>query len=70
MLKQRYKHDLRMHVEVFRDCAVLTQLAINGGDKLFACGYNDHYIHSRGEKRRCSFSGEDSDRKSDDGISL
>ena len=41
-LKQRYRHDLRMHAEVFRACAVLTQLAINDGDKLFVCGYNDH----------------------------
>ena len=58
-----------MHAEVFRACAVLTQLAIDDGDKLFECGYNDHYNHSRGEKRRCSFSGEDSDGKSDDGTS-
>ena len=68
-LKQRYRHDLRLHGEVFRACAVLTQLAIDDGDKLFECGYNDHYNHSRGEKRRCSLSGEDSDGKSDDGTS-
>ena len=70
VLKQRYRHDLRMHGDVFRPFAVLTQLTINDGDKLFACGYNDHYYHSRGEKRRCSFSGEDSDEKSEDGINL
>ena len=59
-----------MHTEVFRDCTNLTQLATNDGDKLFACGYNDHYNHSRGEKWRCSYSGEDSDKKIDDNISL
>ena len=32
MLKQRYRYDLRMHVEVLRACAVLTQLAINDGE--------------------------------------
>ena len=63
-------HALRMHVEVFCACAVLTPLAINDGDKLFACGHNDHYNHSRGEKKRCSFSVEDSDGKSNDSISL
>ena len=62
-------HDLRLHGDAFRACAVLTQLAIDDGNKLFACGYNDHCNHSRGEKRRCSFSGEDSDGKSDVGTS-
>ena len=56
MLKQRYRYDINMHAEVFRACAVLTQLAIDDGDKLFECGYN-------------SFSGEDSDGKIDDGTS-
>ena len=59
-----------MYAEVFRACAVLTYLAIDDGDKFFDCGYNDHYNHSRGEKRRYSYSGEDSDGKSNDGISL
>jgi len=65
VLKQRYRHDLTMHGDIFRACAVLTQLAINDGDKLFSCGYNDRYNsnpdpnYSRGEKRRGSFSGED-----------
>ena len=72
VLKQRYRHDLTMHGDIFRACAVLTQLAINDGDKLFSCGYNDRYNsnpdpnYSRGEKRRGSFSGEDNDGKSDD----
>ena len=70
VLKQRYRLDLRIHAEVFRACAVFTQLDIDDGDNFFACGYFDHYNHSRGEKRRCSFSGEDSDGKSDDSISL
>ena len=70
VLNQRYMHNLRIHAEVFRACVILTQLAINDCDKLFSCGYNDHYNHIRGEKRRCLFSGEDSDGKSDDSISL
>ena len=48
VLKQRYRHDLRMYAEEFHACAVLTQLAINDGNNGFACGYNDHYNHSRG----------------------
>ena len=56
-------HDLRLHGDAFRACAVLTQLAIDDGDKLFARGYNDNYDHSRREKWRFSFSGEDSDVK-------
>ena len=63
VLKQRYMHDRRLHGDVFRACAVLTQLTIDDGDKLFTCGYNDHYNHSRGEKRRYPLSGEDSDGK-------
>ena len=35
VLKQRYRHDINMHAEVFRTCAVLNQLAINDGDKFF-----------------------------------
>ena len=70
VLKQRYMHDLRMHAEVFRACAILTYLTIDDGDKLFDCGYNDHYTHSRGERRIYSYSGEESDEKSNDGISL
>ena len=63
VLKLSYRRDLRMHAEVLRACAVLTQLDIDDGDKLVACGYNDHYNNSRGEKQRCSFSGEESDVK-------
>ena len=70
VLNQRYMHNLRIHAEVFRACVILTQLAINDCDKLFSCGYNDHYNHIRGEKRRCLFSGEDSDGKNDDSVSL
>ena len=49
VLNQRYMHNLRIHAEVFRACVILTQLAINDCDKLFSCGYNDHYNHSRGK---------------------
>ena len=37
ILKQRYRHSIPCHGDVFRACAVLTQLAINEGDNLFAC---------------------------------
>ena len=47
VLKQRHRHDLRLYSDVFRACAILTQLAIDDGDKLFARGYNDNYDHSR-----------------------
>ena len=70
VLNQRYRHDLRLYGDLFHACAVFTHLAIDDGDKWFACDYNDHYNHSREEKRRCFFSGEDSDGKSDDGTSL
>ena len=70
VLKQKYRYDLRLYGDVVRACAVLTQFAIDDGDKLFACGYNDHYNHSRGEKRRCPFSDEDSVGKNDDGTSM
>ena len=39
ILKQRFRHDMPKHGDVFRACAILVQLSINDGDKLFHCGY-------------------------------
>jgi hypothetical protein len=41
LLKQVYRHEIGRHGEAFRAIAVLTQLAINNGEQLFACGYRD-----------------------------
>ena len=41
LLKQVYRHEIARHGEAFRAIAVLTQLAINNGEQLFACGYRD-----------------------------
>lgn len=41
ILKQVYRHDLRKHCDVFRAVAVVTQLCINSGERLFECGYRD-----------------------------
>ena len=41
ILKQVYHHDIANHGEVFRACAVLTQLAILNGEPLFIVGYRD-----------------------------
>ena len=35
ILSQVYHHDILYHGDVFRACTVLTQLAINDGEKLF-----------------------------------
>ena len=41
ILKQVYRHDLLEHGSVLRAIAVITQIAINNGEKLFQCGYKD-----------------------------
>lgn len=41
ILRQLYRHNITRHGDVFRSIAVVTQLSINQGDKLFACGYKD-----------------------------
>ena len=41
ILKQVYHHSIPKHVDVFRAIAVITQLAITNGEKLFDCGYSD-----------------------------
>jgi hypothetical protein len=43
ILKQVFRHDEKLseHGDVFRSVAIITQLAINKGEKLFECGYRD-----------------------------
>ena len=41
ILKQTYRHDVAKHGQVFRAIAVIIQLAINDGQKLFAVEYSD-----------------------------
>ena len=40
-LLQTFRHHIPSHGEVFRAVAVMTQLLINDGEKLFVCGYLD-----------------------------
>ena len=41
ILRQVYRHDIPKHGYVFRAIAVITQISINNGEKLFQCGYKD-----------------------------
>jgi hypothetical protein len=40
-LKQVWRHAIELHGEVFRAIAVITQLTINSGERLFEVGYRD-----------------------------
>ena len=40
-LKVTWRGELSLHGDVFRLIAVVTQLSINNGEKLFECGYRD-----------------------------
>ncbi len=41
ILKQVFRHDIRVHRDVFASIAVITQLAINNGEALFSVDYSD-----------------------------
>lgn len=41
ILHDVYRGDLTMHRDIFAAIAVITQLAINNGEKLFQVEYND-----------------------------
>ncbi len=41
ILSQVYWHDIMRHGEVFRACAVVTQLTIKNGEPLFEVEYED-----------------------------
>ena len=69
ILKQRFRHDMPKHGDVFRACAVLVQLSINDGDKLFHCGYRD--INNRkGKKRNHKDDDKDNDEDSEGSLSM
>ena len=69
ILKQRFRHDMPKHGDVFRACAVLVQLSINDSDKLFHCGYRD--INNRkGEKRNHKDDDKDNDEDSEGSPSM
>jgi DDE superfamily endonuclease len=40
-MKQVWRHDIALHGEAFRATAVVTQISINNGEKLFEVGYRD-----------------------------
>ena len=68
VLQQRYRHDLRMHMELFRACAILTHFAINDGKN--SCGYRDVHNHRREEKQINIDNGKDNDGRSNNITSL
>ena len=41
ILKSMYRHDIMEHGNVFRAVAVITQLSINAGERLFEVDYSD-----------------------------
>jgi hypothetical protein len=41
ILAQVYRHDISKHGDVFRACAVITQLMIQNGEPLFSVEYSD-----------------------------
>jgi len=41
ILKQPFRHNIVEHEEVFRAIAVVIQLGIDGGEKLFLVDYSD-----------------------------
>ena len=63
VLRDRYRHDLRKHGDVFRAVAVLTQLALDNGEPLFSVDYVDPSSSDQGGDASSSdsFWGEDSD---------
>ena len=41
ILSQVFRHHIMMHVDVFRACAVVTQLTVENGEPLFEVEYAD-----------------------------
>jgi hypothetical protein len=41
ILNQVFRHDRMKHCDVFRTCAIMTQLSIENGEKLFQVEYDD-----------------------------
>ena len=40
-LKQPWRHNIMIHGDAFRACAVLLQVSISSGERLFQSGYRD-----------------------------
>jgi hypothetical protein len=40
-MKMVWRHDMALHGDAFRVIAIVSQLSINNGEKLFECGYRD-----------------------------
>jgi hypothetical protein len=40
-MKTVWRHDMALHGDAFRVIAIVSQLSINNGEKLFECGYRD-----------------------------
>jgi hypothetical protein len=40
-MRQLWRHPIEMHGDAFRAIAIVTQLSIDGGERLFQCGYRD-----------------------------
>jgi hypothetical protein len=41
ILREKFRHDLHLHADVFRAIAVMTQIAIDNGSRLFNVYYDD-----------------------------
>ena len=41
VLKNRYRHDIKKHGDVFRAVAVITQIALDNGEPLFSVDYHE-----------------------------
>ena len=40
-MRQVFRHEIPNHGKVFEAIVVVTQISINNGEQLFACGYRD-----------------------------
>ena len=65
-----YRHSIPSHEDIFCACVVLTHLAINDGDMLFACGYRDQHNPRADNKRSYETTEERIDERSTDSVSL
>lgn len=49
-LNVNWRHEIHHHGDAFRVIAIVTQLSINAGERLFPCGYRDPPYHGAGGK--------------------
>jgi DDE superfamily endonuclease len=64
-LQQKFRHDLLKHSNCFRSVAVITQLSIEAGEKLFQVVYSDDIEVARGIYERNRVVVEDVDENDD-----